>query len=131
MVFGQILNDFFKYAGPPHITGIVPSDDDEDEIEIVLSASGTNLNFSWFLDGIELKNGVNGENSMTFQSNGVSRSVLELPRSIITRARNLTGIASNIDRTNSSDLRGMGSGVVRNRSDSVQLWLYPGKSPSL
>ena len=40
-------------------------------------------------------------------------------------AKNLRAFASNIDTTNSSDLRGMGSGVVRNRSDSVQLWLYP------
>ena len=61
--------------------------------------------------------------------NGVSTSTLKLSRSSITRARNLTGIASNIDTTNSSDLRGMGSEVVRDRSDSVQLWLYPGKPP--
>uniref|UniRef100_A0A1X7VHC3 Ig-like domain-containing protein n=1 Tax=Amphimedon queenslandica TaxID=400682 RepID=A0A1X7VHC3_AMPQE len=126
---GQVFSLRVVPYSPPNITSIEASNDDEDEIEIVLSASGTSLNFSWLLDGMELKDDNGNVKIETEIRNGGSKSTLELSRRMITRARNLTGIASNIDTTNSSDLRGMISEVMRNRSDSVQLWLYPAVTP--
>ena len=118
----KFINFDHIFAGPPHITEIIPSND-EDTIEIVLTASGTGLRFSWFLDDVELNDSINGI-EINNENNGV-QSTLQLSHNTITSAKNLRGIASNIDRTNSSDLRGMGSKVMRNRNDSVQLWLYP------
>lgn len=88
-----------------------------------MTANGTNLKFSWFLDDNELYDNTNGI-EINNKNNGM-QSTLQLSNNIVTSIKNLRAFASNIDSTDSSDLRGMGSEVVRNRSDSVELWLYP------
>ena len=128
-----------SFLDAPNIISIAPDeDDDENEVEIVLEARGTNLQLSWLLDDVKLNNSISGveiTNNINSNTNGVSRSKLELSKDMlrsITKPIQLTAIASNIDRSNCSDLRGISSSCAvgsQIRNDSVFLWLYPAPRP--
>lgn len=128
-----------SFLDAPNIISIAPDeDDDKNEVEIVLEARGTNLQLSWLLDDVKLNNSISGveiTNNINSDTNGVSRSKLELSKDMlrsITKPIQLTAIASNIDRSNCSDLRGLSSSCAvgsQIRNDSVSLWLYPAPRP--
>lgn len=93
---------------------------------------------SWLLDDVKLNNSISGveiTNNINSDTNGVSRSKLELSKDMLRNIKKpiqLTAIASNIDRSNCSDLRGISSSCAvgsQIRNDSVFLWLYPAPRP--